>query len=250
MAEQNDWLELLAKPGETSLKVYLDFKSPHAYLAIRPTLEVARDFRVSVDFHVYPLSYVDVGVSSRVEADMRRRPPSQAGDRKARMYYATAREYAALQSLPLRSPHRLLDSDLAHRVFNYAKKQNLEVPFVMWVTLQGWSSGWREFELESAEALRNACADVGVDTSSFDDYIRDDGEGSSEVQASKAAAEETGYAGIPHYVFTDPESGRITGLFGREHLALIRSKFMKAGLARNPEVAAEFSHAWQPAPVV
>lgn len=56
MAEKNDWLDILAQPAETVLTVYLDFKSPHAYLAVRPTLQVARDFHVKVDFHVYTLS--------------------------------------------------------------------------------------------------------------------------------------------------------------------------------------------------
>jgi 2-hydroxychromene-2-carboxylate isomerase len=248
MAEQQDWLNVLSKPGETVLRVYLDLKSPHAYLAVRPSLEVARDFKVTVDFHTYTLSYENLGLTTRVDNDMKRRPPSQAADRKARMYYAAAREYAALQALPLRSPVRLLDSRLANRAFNYAKTQHLEVPFAMWVYLQGWGSGWREFELESAEALRGACAEVGVDTSSFDDYIDDKNEGSLAVEDSMIAANESGFAGVPHYSFTDPASGRISGLFGREHLALIRTKFMHAGLARHANVNPEFSHAWKPTP--
>jgi len=244
MSEQDDWLSVLQRPGEISLTVYLDLKSPHGYLALRPTLEIARDFRVTVDFHVYTLSYEAFGLTTRVDTDMRRRPPSQAADRKARMYYTTAREYAVLQSLPLRSPYRLLDSALAHRAFYFAKKQNLEVPFAMWVYLQGWSTGWREFELESSDILCRACAEVGVDTSSFDDYVADDGPGLVAVQASMSAAEESGFVGIPHYVLKDPVTERTTGLFGREHLALIRSKFLKAGLARHSDVRAEFSHAW------
>ncbi|MGK0258509.1 MAG: hypothetical protein ACI96M_001942, partial [Candidatus Azotimanducaceae bacterium] len=34
------------------------------------------------------------------------------------------------------------------------------------------------------------------------------------------------------------------GLFGREHLALIRGKYAKSGLSRNDTAVAEFSHAW------
>jgi 2-hydroxychromene-2-carboxylate isomerase len=198
MEQQNDWLRLSREPGEAVLTVYLDLKSPHGYLAVRPTLEIVRDFRVTVDFHVYTLSYEAFGLTTRVDSDMQRRPPSQAADRKARMYYATAREYAALQSLPLRSPHRLLDSSLAHRAFYYAKKQNLEVPFAMWIYLQGWSSGWREFELESAKDLLQACAEIGADTSSFEDYVADTGQGVSDVNASMVAAEESGFVGVPH----------------------------------------------------
>lgn len=52
------------------------------------------------------------------------------------------------------------------------------------------------------------------------------------VRAAMGAAEESGFVGVPHYVFTDPVSERTTGLYGREHLALIRSKLMNAGLAR------------------
>jgi len=248
MAEMDDWLNVLRESGEKTLAVHLDLKSPHAYLAIRPSLEIARDFRVNIDFHVYTISYASFGLTTRVDTDMQRRPPSAAADRKARMYYATAREYAALQSLPLRSPVRLLDAELANRVFNYAKAQHLEVPFAMWVYLQGWSSGWRDFELESVQALRDACVDVGVDTVSIDRYIQDGGEGAKAVEASMTAADESGFVGVPHYVFTEPTTGRTSGLFGREHLTLIRSKFMQQGLARHSAVRAEFSHAWQPKP--
>ncbi|NKB99252.1 MAG: hypothetical protein GKR90_12265 [Pseudomonadales bacterium] len=246
MTEQADWRTLLGQRGETTLDVYIDLKSPHAYLAIRPTLEVARDFNVSLNFQPYTLSYKKLGLTKSVETDMQRRPSSASADRKARMYYAAAREYAVLQNLPLRSPHRLLDSDLAHRVFLFAKTQNLEIPFAMWVYLQGWSSGWREFELESYDQLRNACKEVGVDLTSFDEYTQDGGEGSTTLQNTMAIAEENGFVGAPHYVFTDPKHGRTVGLFGREHLALIRAKYKAAGFAKLAETDPEFSHAWQP----
>ncbi|MDG2278660.1 MAG: DsbA family protein [Pseudomonadales bacterium] len=246
MAEQTDWQTLLAQSGETTLDVYIDLKSPHAYLAIRPTLEIARDFNVSINFQPYTLSYTKLGLTRSVGTDMQRRPASAAADRKARMYYATAREYAALQNLPLRSPHRLLDSDLAHRVFLFAKRQNLEIPFAMWVYLQGWGSGWRAFELESPDQLRTACSEVGVDVSAFDTYTQDGGEGSASLQTSMTTAEENGFVGAPHYVFRDPKNDTVVGLFGREHLALIRSKYKAAGFAKHADSKAEFSHAWQP----
>ena len=63
-----------------------------------------------------------------------------------------------------------------------------------------------------------------------------------------AKADAAGFAGAPHYVFNDASSGRELGLFGREHLALIREKFAVEGLARSPTVRAEFSHAWHGAP--
>ena len=141
-AEAEDWQRLQAQDADATLKVYLDLKSPHAYLAVRPSLEVARDYRVHVEFLPFTLSYEAFGITTSVEPDMQRRPPSAAADRKARMYYTAAREYAAMQRLPFRTPHRLLDSTQAHRAWVFAKRQGLEVPFIMSVYLHGWGSSW------------------------------------------------------------------------------------------------------------
>jgi hypothetical protein len=120
----------------------------------------------------------------------------------------------------------------------------LEVPFLMFVYLEGWGSGWRDFELESEQDLRRALQAVGVLLDGFTDYVADGGEGERQLSQSIKRAEETGYSGVPHYVFSDTAVDREVGLFGREHLALIRGKYEKRGLARNDTVVAEFSHAW------
>ena len=244
MSEQADWLRLSAQDADTRLDVYIDLKSPHAYLAVRPTLEIARDFHVSVNFLPYTLSYETLGVSKSVDADMQRRPVSPAADRKARMYYATAREYAALQSLPLKSPHRLLDSTAAHRALLFAKQQKREVPFAMAVYLAGWSSGWRDIELESAPQLKAISKSVDVDTDGYDAFVAPGGAADAALRQLAEDAEAAGLVGTPHFVFDDPAKGRRLGLFGREHLALIRGKFIAAGLARSADVTANFSHAW------
>ena len=243
-AERQAWQELLTQPASETLDVYIDMKSPHAYLAVRPSLQIAKDFHVRVNFMPYTLSYESLGVTQSVEADMQRRPGSPAADRKARMYYAAAREYAAIQSLPFRTPHRLLDSDLAHRVFLFAKQQEQEVSFVMWVYLQGWGSGWRNCELESMAQLRQACDQIDIDTEGLDAYVAANGPGQQQLQSIMQDAEAHGITGVPHYVFNDSQAMRRTGLFGREHLALIRLKYLQAGLARHPDVQAEFPHIW------
>ena len=244
MAEQDDWQKVLSQDADEVMSVYIDLKSPHAYLAIRPSIEIARDFKVKVDFLPYTLSYEALGVSKEVGPDMKREPASPAADRKARMYYAAAREYAALQALPFRSPYRLLDSDLAHRVLLFAKRQNLEVPFAMSVYLRGWGSGWREFELESLTDLRFAAAGVGVELANLDEFVADGGEGEHLLADTMVEAEQNGFTGAPHYVFDDHEKERKVGLFGREHLALIRSKYLSRGLARHNDVKSHFSHTW------
>ena len=244
MRESNEWQQLVESKDQASLTVYLDMKSPHAYISVRPTLQIVKDYKVEIDFRPYTLSYIEMGVSTTTK-DQKRRPPSADGDRKARMFYAAAREYCKLQQLPLRSPYRLLDAELAHRAFVFAKRQKLEINFMMSVCLRGWGSGWREFELESITQLKEALADVGANLTGFDAFVMDGGEGEQIMSSYKEEAHAAGFVGTPHYVFYDHQRDRTLGLFGREHLALIRSKLSEQGLARSEDVTAEFSHAWQ-----
>ena len=239
------WRQTMALDGQKEIKVYVDLKSPHAYLAVRPSIELARDYRVRVDFLPYTLSYTGLGISTSVDADMRRRPLDAAADRKARMYYTAARQYAALQNLPFRSPHRLLDSELAHKLFLFAKLQGLEVPFMMRVYLEGWGSGWREFHLESFGELSATLADIGADTQGLEEFTAEGGAGEIQLKACQEQAEASGCVGVPHYVLHDAARDRELGLFGREHLALIRTKLAAEGLSRSADVSADFSHAWR-----
>ena len=58
-------------------------------------------------------------------------------------------------------------------------------------------------------------------------------------------ANDSGFVGAPRYVFHDVMGDPQLGLFGREHLALVRSKLSEKRLASNDSVWAEFSHAWR-----
>ncbi|MEM7403947.1 MAG: DsbA family protein [Pseudomonadota bacterium] len=244
MGEADEWRQIMSQDAERTIKVYLDIKSPHAYIAVRPSLELARDYAVNLDICPYLLSYTSMGISTSVESDKRRRPPSEVAERRARMFYAAARQYTALQQIPLRSPYRLLDTALALRVFIFAKQQSLEVPFYMHVNLRGWGSGWRDFEVESLDQLRSAFADIGGDVTGLEDFVAPGGPGEQELARYVSEAEASGFVGTPHYVFEDTGTGRQVGLFGREHLALIRSKLAADGLARRDDVDPAFSHAW------
>ena len=245
LGEASDWQHIMSLETDKTIDVYFDVKSPHAYLAIRPTIEIMRDYKVRVNFVPYTLSYRTLGVSTSVEKDMKRRPESAAADRKARMYYAAAREYAALQQLPFRSPYRLLDSELSHKVFLRAKQQGVEVPYLMDVYVHGWGSGWREYEVESLDQLTRSLEAAGGNSEGLAEFVSAEGAGTQELQELHDKAEASGITGVPHYVFADVEKGRDVGLFGREHLALLREKFGNEGLARNGNVKPDFSHAWR-----
>ncbi|MFP6697565.1 MAG: hypothetical protein VCF08_11755, partial [Alphaproteobacteria bacterium] len=66
LAEAGEWQRIMTLDGEVALDVYLDMKSPHAYVSVRPSLQVARDYRVRVNFLPYTMSYITIGVSTSV----------------------------------------------------------------------------------------------------------------------------------------------------------------------------------------
>jgi hypothetical protein len=166
------------------------------------------------------------------------------------MFYTTAREYALMQGLTIRSPSKLLDSRAANKALLFSKQFNCEVPFLMNLYGNGWQDGWRTYDMESIESLKNSLRLAGVDMTpmrelEFAAFMAPEGEGERALSAAHRLAEDSGCVGVPHYRFQVP-SGKIYGLFGREHLSLIRGKMHDSGLARRADVIPEFSHTWRP----
>jgi hypothetical protein len=104
--------------------------------------------------------------------------------------------------------------------------------------------GWRSYDLESLSQLERTLAEVDVDCSTFVEFMEPGGEGDQALGETQEAAEEEGIVGVPHYTFDDPATGKSLGMFGREHLALIRGKLHAEGLAKHEGVSSECSHAF------
>ena len=122
--------------------VWIDIKSPHAYLAVRPSLQLAEDYHCQVHFRPYNLSYVSIGVTTHHDkSDPTRRPADANADRKARGYYSTARKYAAAQGLRIRGPRVLLDAHLANIGLLYAGRDGRAAEYALAVYDAGWPNG-------------------------------------------------------------------------------------------------------------
>ena len=242
----------LAAAHPPTVTVYLDMKSPHAYLILAPALQVARDYHVKVEFKPYELSFVDMGISTKHEADGVRHSPSALSDSRAKMFYTVAREYARLQDIQIRGPHKLLQSRLANLALLFARAEGggntkkVVAPFLQTVFDAGWPNGWREYDMEDASVLKQTLADLGADVSGFDAFVEPGGEGDQGMAAIREEGDASGCVGVPHLEWTRPSDGRVVGMFGREHLALLRLQLHEQGKARNSGVNPHISHAWRP----
>lgn len=218
--------------------VYIDYKSPYAYLAVEPTWTLARDYKVALEWLPYTLDIPDFLGSAKVnnqgEVLAEDRSPHQW--RRVRYSYMDARRYANLRDLTIRGPQKIWNSSLASIGLLYAQKQGKFRDYNSKVYERFWR---RELDIEDPSVIKSVLGEANVDITNFDDFVAD--EGRLLHDQVRTEAEKKGVFGVPTYVLDDEI------FWGREHLPLIRLRLSEKGLAR-PGVDAliDTTHAWRP----
>ena len=187
----------------------VDLKSPHAYLALAPTLALADELGIEVDW--LPLV---------VPPLVRHPEPGPGADRGSRHRWHRARYYerdlerqAEARRLELRDPYRAPDSTLAALALLWVKARSPEsLPaFLESVFEQYWRGA---LDIEDASALTKRLAEIGASAEGFEPYAR--GPGRAEREALDVALRSAGAFGVPTYwVGGEPFNGR-------QHLPMIR----------------------------
>ncbi len=223
---------------DKQIDLYIDHKSPYAYLAIEPAWALERDFDVSLNWLPYTLDIPDYLGDAKVDDHgnvvEENRTPHQW--RRVRYSYMDARRYANLRGLTIRGPKKIWDSSVAGIGLLYAKDQGVFRAYNDMVYERFWR---RELDIEDPAVIEAVLREAGADVSGFRAYAG--GEGRDLHDRIRAEAEERGVFGVPTFVFDDEI------FWGREHLALVRLRLAERGLAR-PDVTdpLTISHAWRP----
>lgn len=181
-----------------SLPVYIDFKSPAAYLAIRPTLALAEKHNLAIHWHPF-------------RAEVKPVPEKTADENKGtvhRRVRALARQkthqlYANLLGLPMHFPSVPGCTDLALAVL-----ARLPPPATDYI-LAGFRAYWtQQADLNSTDVVSGLCQASGLCAPDFNAALAS----FPEIQAQ---AESAGIIDTPAYLVADQ-------LFvGREHLPWI-----------------------------
>jgi len=216
---------------ERSIIVYIDYKSPYAYLAKDLVYKLEREFPVRIDWLPYALDIPSFLGSARVDDSGRvveaQRNPHQW--RRVRYSYMDCRRQARKRGLVIRGPQKIWDSTIALRGLLYAKRQGeaLLRRYHDIVFERFWK---RELDIEDPEVIRAVLAEAGADTAAFPGYLA--GQGLQELDEVCRAAEAAGVFGVPSFVV----EGEL--FWGREHLPgrrghgrLRRADFCRGGRA-------------------
>ena len=148
------------------IDVYIDFKSPYAYLAIADIRDLERDFHVRLTWLPYTLDIPDYLGSAKVDADGKvveqSRSPHQW--RRVRYSYRDVRRYANLRGLTILGTQKIWDSALAGIGLIYANAQGVTDAYVDIVFERFWR---RELDIEDPAVIAAVLAEAGADADGF-----------------------------------------------------------------------------------
>lgn len=205
-----------------TLTVYIDYKSPYAYVAKGLVYALEREVPVRVDWLPYDLDLAGFMGTARLDEEGRvvdeRRTAHQW--RRVRYSYMDCRRQARKQGIVIRGTQKIWDSRVALCGLLYAKRQAHGVlrRYQDAVFERFWK---RELDIENPELVAGVLAEAGADAAGFAACLA--GEGAAELAATCRDAEAKGVFGVPFFIL-DGES-----FWGSEHLPDIRARLVGGG---------------------
>ncbi len=195
--------------------VYIDYKSPYAFIAKDPTYAIADQLGITIDWRPLTLDIPSYLGSARLDdkgkvATSNRTPQQWTGVKYA---YRDARRYAALSDYTLRGTTKIWDSSLASIGMSWTKAQG-DVPLRRYSDIVYERFWKRELDIENPEVIEGLINEAGAETGGFADYL--EGEGRRFHDETQARIFAAGVFGVPSYIV----DGEL--FFGREHLPMVR----------------------------
>lgn len=204
-----------ALQSEAPLIVYIDVKSPYAFVAIRPTLALEAELGVQFDWRPLTLdipSYLGSAEKKqgKVVASKGR---SQRTWNAIRYSYRDARRYAERQGLMLKGTEKIWDSSLANIgiLWTTQTARDRLGAYLEAVYPPFWR---RELDIEDIAVVETCLRTAGIDAAGFAAFAA--GRGRELHDDLQPQFHPHGIYGVPTYVLGDDI------LFGREHIPYLR----------------------------
>jgi 2-hydroxychromene-2-carboxylate isomerase len=195
--------------------VYIDYKSPYAYLAKDSVYELERECCVRLDWLPYVLDIPSFLGSARVDATGRVVEEERNAHqwRRVRYSYMDCRRQAKKRGLVIRGPLKIWDSTLAACGMLFAKRQG-DAVLRRYHDLTFERFWKRELDIEDPEVITAVLRGAGADPARFPEFLA--AEGRQQLDLICRTAEALGVFGVPTFVI----DGEL--YWGREHLPDIR----------------------------
>ncbi len=197
------------------LIVYMDFKSPYAYMALEPTYRLEDEFGIEIDWR--PLTLDIPSFLGRARVDNRGKVVENKRSTNqwslVKYAYRDTKRTARQRGLVLKGTVKIWDSSLAAIGLLWAKAHGREVLKRYFFNV--YEKFWRrELDIENPEVIETMLEGAGAPRAGFRDYLV--GEGRALHDGLQDSLHPAGVFGVPTYVVGSHL------FFGREHLPAVR----------------------------
>lgn len=190
------------------IKIYFDYKSPYAYLAFQPTLDLVGSFDVQLHWIPYLL---------RIKGKGQR---SVYSEWKVRYSYSDARRFANRQGgFPIRGPRKVYDSSPALIGSLYAMREDCFVDYSRAVFSRFFD---HRLEIDQFEEIAEVLEEQGLDSKSFHQFAREKGVRLLDQAIARGEADHV--FGVPMFIFRSEQ------FWGADRLWLLRERLRECGL--------------------
>lgn len=220
-----------------SIDIYIDYKSPYAYLSIEPAWTFERDFDVSLNWLPLTLDIASYRGSAEVDDNKQIVQAERTAYqwRRVKYTYMDVRRHANLRGLTILGTQKIWDSSLAAIGMLYAKEQGVFRPYTDIVFERFWR---RELDIEDITVIARVLEEAGADTAGFAEYA--EGPGRDAHDAIQSQADEASVFGVPT-IIVDGEP-----FWGREQFPMVRLRLKELGLGRaGDDTLVDIAYPWR-----
>jgi 2-hydroxychromene-2-carboxylate isomerase len=161
---------------ENTIDIYIDFKSPYAYLAVEPSIIFSKENKLNINWLPYVLEIPDFLGSAKVD-DNGSIIESNRNDhqwRRVKYSYMDCRRYANTRNITVRGPQKIWNTELISIALLWTKINNHELTelFINYVFKNFWK---RELDLEKVSVIIEVFKKVGINYSEFKQWSINEG---------------------------------------------------------------------------
>ena len=226
-----DMEDMLPFKSDASLIIYIDFKSPYAYLAVAPARQMLKKLGLIADWRPFVLDIPSYLGSAKLDKGGKKVEKQNRTEEQwsgVKYAYFDCRRYANLYNQTIRGTIKIWNTDLLAIGMLWLKRfDDLDEQCSQGSLLERYidsvyDSFWkRELDAEDLSIVLRVLEQIDAPTDGFLEYVRS--EGSALNARLQESAFEAGIFGVPTFILPNESAidPRHEKFFGREHLPRI-----------------------------
>ena len=204
-------------PNYNKIDVYIDFKSPYAYLSIDPTRELAKKEKLIINWLPYVLDIPKYLGSAKVDNDKNIIETNRNDHhwRRVKYSYMDCRRYANTRNITILGTQKIWDTRLISMLMLWIKN-NYKEKLDDFIDLTYTSFWKRELDLESEDVIVGILEKLQIEDEKF--LLWKNQKGEIELNLIMNEAHKKGIFGVPSYIYEKEL------FWGREQLPMISAR--------------------------